>query len=73
MQARMLCLFYTEDMFTLKQMRKSIKKKIIAVVEKLGPEIFQDFDKLRLVKRGRTITINVSNASSAQTDSNYHH
>jgi hypothetical protein len=32
-------------------MRKNLKKKLIVVVEKLGPDLWEDFDKLKLVKR----------------------
>lgn len=38
MMSRMLCLFYTEDMFTLIQMRKNLKKKIIGIVDKIVPD-----------------------------------
>ncbi len=34
-------------------MRKNLKQKISALVEKLGPEIFEDFDSNRIVKRNR--------------------
>jgi len=46
-----MCLFYTEDMFVLKQMRKNLKKKIRAIIDKFGPEMFEDFDQMRVVKR----------------------
>jgi hypothetical protein len=32
-------------------MRKNLKKKLIVVVEKLAPDLWEDFDKLKLVKR----------------------
>ena len=50
LQSRLMCLFYTENMFMLKQMRANLKEKIMSIVGKLGPEIFEDFSKLRLVK-----------------------
>lgn len=51
MMARLLCLFYTEDMFTLLQMRKNLKKKIIQIVDKFAPELFENFDQNRHIKR----------------------
>ena len=51
MYSRLMCLFYTEDMFVLKQMRKNLKKKIRAIIDKFGPEMFEDFDQMRVVKR----------------------
>ena len=56
-----MCLFYTEGMFSLQQMRKNIRTKIRSLVEKLGPEIFEDFDMNRIVKRRK--------ASNASRDS----
>eukprot|EP00347_Sterkiella_histriomuscorum_P011872 403370778 len=53
MQSRLLCLFYTEDMFLLIQMRKNLKKKVIEIVDKLAPELFQDFNSGRHIKRRR--------------------
>lgn len=50
LQSRLMILFYTENMFLLKQMRANIKDQIMSIVGKLGPEMFQDFDKQRLVK-----------------------
>ena len=50
LQSRLLCLFYTENMFLLKEMRKNLKHKICAIIEKFGPEMFEDFDKARVVK-----------------------
>ena len=38
----------------LKTMRKNLKKKLIVIVDKLGPELFEDFSKLRAVKRQKT-------------------
>jgi hypothetical protein len=37
-------------MFQLKQMRATLKDKLMAMVGKLGPEIFDDFDKKRIIK-----------------------
>ena len=51
MYSRLMCLFYTEDMFLLKQMRKNLKKKIRGMVDKFGPEIIEDFDQNRIIKR----------------------
>ncbi len=51
LQSRLMCLFYTESMFSLQQMRKNLRTKICSLVEKLGPEIFEDFDNNRIVKK----------------------
>lgn len=45
-----MCLLHTENMFQLKQMRANLKEKLMAMVGKLGPEIFEDFDKKRIIK-----------------------
>jgi hypothetical protein len=45
-----MCLLHTENMFQLKQMRANLKDKLMAMVGKLGPEIFDDFDKKRIIK-----------------------
>ena len=50
--SRLLCLFYTEDMFMLIQMRKNVKKKLISLIEKWGSALIEDFDQNRVVKRG---------------------
>jgi len=49
--SRFLTFFYTEEVINLKEMRKNLKKKIIAVVEKLGPQLFKNFEELKMVKR----------------------
>jgi hypothetical protein len=51
-----MCLFYTENMFSLQQMRKNLRTKIRGLVEKLGPEIFEDFDSNHIVKRKQSTT-----------------
>lgn len=50
LQSRLMILFYTENMFLLKQMRTNLKESIMDIVGKLGPEMFEDFDNQRLVK-----------------------
>jgi len=50
LQSRLMILFYTENMFLLKQMRTNLKERIMSIVGKLGPEMFEDFDNQRLVK-----------------------
>ena len=32
-------------------MRKNLKKKIIATVERLGPTLFKDFDNIKEIRR----------------------
>jgi hypothetical protein len=51
-----MCLFFTEDMFVLKQMRKNLKAKIRGVIDKFGPEMFEDFDQMRVVKHKGSIS-----------------
>jgi hypothetical protein len=55
MYSRLMCLFFTEDMFVLKQMRKNLKAKIRGIIDKFGPEMFEDFDQMRVVKRKGSI------------------
>ena len=42
LQSRLLCLFYTEDMFMIIKMRKNVKKKVLALVDKFAPTMFED-------------------------------
>jgi glycerol-3-phosphate O-acyltransferase / dihydroxyacetone phosphate acyltransferase len=55
MYSRLMCLFFTEDMFVLKQMRKNLKAKIRGIIDKFGPEMFEDFDQMRGFKRKGSI------------------
>lgn len=64
-QSRLLCLFYTENMFMLKQMRKHLKKKVIAIVQQLGHELWSDFDLLKLVKREK-VTVDMGGSNNAK-------
>lgn len=36
-------------------MRKNLKAKIRAIIDKFGPEMFEDFDQMRVVKRKGSI------------------
>lgn len=38
-------------MFVLKQMRKNLKMKIDEIVDMLGPEMIQNFEKERVLKK----------------------
>lgn len=50
MQSRLLCLFYTENMFLLKQMRANLRTKILEIVEAMGPSALPDFNSSRVIK-----------------------
>lgn len=65
--ARLLCLLYTENMFMLKQMRKNLKKKLINVVDTLAPEIFENFNSTRHVKR-KSDVITVESTENEETN-----
>jgi hypothetical protein len=41
-------------MFMLQQMRRNLRKKLISAIELLGPQMFEDFEKLKMVKRQKT-------------------
>ena len=45
-------------------MRKNLKKKLIAVIEKLGPEMWDNFEKLRLIKRQKSTEVELRSKSS---------
>lgn len=47
------------------QMRKNVKKKVIDIVDKLAPQIFQDFDNGRHIKRRR-------GSSNDRLETDYH-
>jgi hypothetical protein len=66
LQSRLLCLFYTEDMFMIIQMRKNVKKKVIALCDKFSPTMFED----RILQRGSS---NVNKSSTAESTSKYEH
>jgi hypothetical protein len=44
MQSRLLCLFYTENMFQLKQMRVNLRTKICEIVDEMGPSLIPNFN-----------------------------
>jgi glycerol-3-phosphate O-acyltransferase/dihydroxyacetone phosphate acyltransferase len=60
-QGRFLSMFYTSQVDLIKQTRRTLKKKVRAVVDKVGPQIFKNFDKMRLImfdpKKGRVSNI----------------
>ena len=65
LQSRLLCLFYTEDMFMIIKMRKNVKKQVIALVDKFAHTMFED----KIIQRGQNSTLK----SSAESGNNYHH
>ena len=70
LQSRLMCLLHTEDMFLLKQMRKNLKTKIRAIVDKLGPEVFpEDFHTRRVVKK---LGDNLQRKNSGASDRSVH-
>lgn len=51
LQARILAFFHTEQMLSIKLMRKQLKKQVRDTVNKIGPELFKNFDKLRFIMK----------------------
>ncbi len=50
-------------------MRKNLKLQIRGMVNKLGPELFEDFDKNRLVKKGKVNNDNDNNSNQERKHS----
>jgi hypothetical protein len=48
-QGRFISLFYPGQVELIRNTRKILKKKIRAAVDKVGPQVFKNFDKLKLV------------------------
>uniref|UniRef100_A0A7S3FS93 Uncharacterized protein n=1 Tax=Strombidium rassoulzadegani TaxID=1082188 RepID=A0A7S3FS93_9SPIT len=46
---RFLSLFYTNQVDLIKSTRKTLKTKVRTVVDKVGPQVFKNFDKMRLI------------------------
>ena len=59
-QGRFLSLFYSDQVNIIKTTRKTLKKKIREAVDNIGPKIFKNFDKMRLImfnpEKGHQIT-----------------
>ena len=45
----MLSLFYVGQVELIKTTRKVLKKKVRKVVDSIGPKLFKNFDKMRLI------------------------
>jgi hypothetical protein len=45
----MLSLFYVGQVELIKTTRKVLKKKVRKVVDSVGPKVFKNFDKMRLI------------------------
>jgi glycerol-3-phosphate O-acyltransferase / dihydroxyacetone phosphate acyltransferase len=48
-QGRFLSLFYTDQVDLIKSTRKALKQKVRSVVDRVGPQVFKNFDKMRLI------------------------
>jgi hypothetical protein len=46
---RFVSLFYTDQVQLIKNTRKLLKKRVRDVVDKVGPKIFKNFNKLRQI------------------------
>lgn len=44
-----MSLFYADQVDLIKETRKELKKRVRAVVDKVGPKLFKNFDKMRLI------------------------
>jgi len=51
MQARIIAFFHTEQMLSLKLMRKNLRKQVKETVNKIGHELFKNFDKLKFIMK----------------------
>jgi hypothetical protein len=51
LQARIIAFFHHDKMSDLKLLRKQLKKKVRGIVNTLGPQLFKNFDKLKLIMR----------------------
>ena len=54
-------------------MRKNLKKKLINVIEVYGPQMFDDFQNFKLIKRKKTGEVNKSNLSDSYGKSNQYY
>jgi hypothetical protein len=50
-QSRIIAFFYTDKILTVQIFRKQLKKKVKGVVNNFGPQLFKNFDKLRLIAK----------------------
>lgn len=50
-QSRCIAFFYTDKFISLKIHRKELKKHVRKVVNSFGPQLFKNFDKLRLIAK----------------------
>lgn len=65
---RLLVFFDTESIIALKTMRKNLKSRIIAIIEKLGPELYGDELKVQMIKR-RKASISLEQRSNRSDNS----
>eukprot|EP00347_Sterkiella_histriomuscorum_P005857 403355010 len=54
MTSRILAFFYTDKIHDLQIMRKELKKKVKGIVNDFGPQLFKNFDQLRLIVKEGT-------------------
>mmetsp|Transcript_37820 Transcript_37820/g.57887 ORF Transcript_37820/g.57887 Transcript_37820/m.57887 type:complete len:306 (-) Transcript_37820:21-938(-) len=48
-QGRFLSLFYTNQVEYIKSTRKALKRKVRAIVDKVGPQVFKNYDKMKII------------------------
>lgn len=51
---RFISLFYPDQIEAIKKVRKVLKTKVRHVVDQMGPKLFKNFDKMRLIMRGES-------------------
>ena len=49
--SRLIAFFYTDKVLLVQIMRKQLKKKVRGVVDSFGPQLYKNFDKLRLIAK----------------------
>ena len=55
LQGRILFLFYRGQVKIIKETRKVLEEKIRKTVDKVGPELYKNFDKMKLIMRNPKI------------------
>jgi len=49
--SRLTAFFYTDKVLHVQIMRKQLRKKVRQVVDNFGPQLYKNFDKLRLIAK----------------------
>jgi hypothetical protein len=71
-------LFYTDQVDLIKSTRKALKQKVRSAVDRVGPQVFKNFDKMRLIMfdptgsqdSGRKHTLKKSSSAANIEDTN---